>query len=81
MLCGLETVPLTKKQEAELKVAELKMLRFSIDVTRVNKIKNEYIRGQYKKQIEGNKINMIWSHFENGKQLRRKRDDYNERNK
>ena len=28
MLHGLETVPLTKKQEAELAVAELKMLRF-----------------------------------------------------
>ena len=45
MLYGLETVPLTKKQEAELEVAELKMLRFSMDVTRMDKIKNECIRG------------------------------------
>ena len=28
LLYGLETVPLTKKQEAELAVAQLKMLRF-----------------------------------------------------
>ena len=28
MMYGLETVPLTKKQEAELAVAELNMLRF-----------------------------------------------------
>ena len=43
MLYGLETVPLTKKQEAELSVAELKMLRFSLGVTRMDKIKNEFI--------------------------------------
>ena len=30
MLYGLGTVPLTKKQEAELAVAELKMLIFSL---------------------------------------------------
>ena len=45
MLYGSETVPLTKKQEAELAVAKLKMLRFSLGVTRMDKIKNEFIRG------------------------------------
>ena len=45
MLYGLETVALTKRQEAEMEVAELKMLRFSLGVTRMNKIRNEYIRG------------------------------------
>ena len=30
MLYGLETVALTKRQEAEMEVAELKMLRFSL---------------------------------------------------
>ena len=39
MLYGLETVALTKRQEAEMEVAELKML------PRMNKIRNEYIRG------------------------------------
>ena len=43
MLYGLETVLLTKKQEVELAVAELKMLRFSFGVTRVDKIKNDFI--------------------------------------
>ena len=33
-LYGLETVPLTFNQEAELEVVELKMLRFSMGVTR-----------------------------------------------
>ena len=45
MLYGFETVALTKRQEAEMEVAELKMLRFSLGVTRMDKIRNEYIRG------------------------------------
>ena len=45
MLYGLETVALTKRQEAEMEVAELKMLRFLLGVTRMDKIRNEYIRG------------------------------------
>ena len=45
MLYGLETVALTKRQEAEMEVAELKMLRFSSGVTGMAKIRNEYIRG------------------------------------
>ncbi|KAK3542796.1 hypothetical protein QTP70_002997 [Hemibagrus guttatus] len=45
MLYGLVTVPLRKRQESELEVAELKMLRFSLGVTRLDRIRNEYIRG------------------------------------
>ena len=45
MLYGLETVALTRRQEAEMEVAELKMLRISLGVTRMDKIRNEYIRG------------------------------------
>ena len=45
MLYGLETMVLMKRQEAEMEVAELKMLRFSLGVTRMDKIRNEYIRG------------------------------------
>ncbi|KAK3513051.1 hypothetical protein QTP70_000209 [Hemibagrus guttatus] len=45
MLYGLETVSLRKRQESELEVAELKMLRFSLGVTRWDRIRNEYIRG------------------------------------
>ena len=44
MLYGLETA-LTKRQEAEMEVAEVSMLRFSLGVTRMDKIMNEYIRG------------------------------------
>lgn len=38
MAVGLETVPLRKRQEAEMK-----MLRFSLGVTRLDKIRIEYI--------------------------------------
>ncbi|KAK3521102.1 hypothetical protein QTP86_001894 [Hemibagrus guttatus] len=40
-----ETVSLRKRQESELEVAELKMLRFSLGVTTLDRIRNEYIRG------------------------------------
>ena len=39
-LYGLETVAPTKRQEAQMEVAELKMLRFSLGVTRMDKIRN-----------------------------------------
>ena len=35
----------TKIHEAEIGVAELEMLRFSLGVTRMDKIRNEYTRG------------------------------------
>ena len=44
MLYGLETVALMKRQEAEMEVAELKMVRFSIGMTREDEIRNKYIR-------------------------------------
>lgn len=42
MLHGLETMGQTKKTE---ELAELKMLRFSLCVIRMDEIKNEIIRG------------------------------------
>ena len=45
MLYGLETVALTKRQEAEMEVAEMEMVRFSLEVTRMDRIRNEYTRG------------------------------------
>ena len=45
MLYGLETVALTRKEEMELKVAVLKMLWFSLGVTRLDRIRNGYISG------------------------------------
>lgn len=44
MLYSLETVALRKKQEAKMEVAELKILRFSLKVTKINRIQNKPIR-------------------------------------
>ncbi|KAL7854724.1 hypothetical protein SRHO_G00169140 [Serrasalmus rhombeus] len=44
-----------KRQEAELEVAEMKMLRFSLGVTRMDKIRNEQIRGTVKVEQFGDK--------------------------
>ena len=45
MLYGLETVAVPKSQKEELDVAELKMLRFSLGVTRMDRIRNEQVSG------------------------------------
>ena len=56
MVYGLETVAVTKKQVEEMKVAEMKMLRFAMGVTRKYKIRNEYIRGTVKVERLGMKM-------------------------
>ena len=48
MVYGLEMVAVTKKQVEEIKVTQMKMLRFAMGVTRNDKIRNEYIRGTFK---------------------------------
>ena len=44
MAYGLEMVAVTKKQVEETEVAEMKMLRFAMGVTKKEEIKNKYIR-------------------------------------
>ena len=61
MLSGLETVALTKRQEAEMEVAELKMLRFALGVTRMDKIRNEYIRGYLDKKTREARLRWKWT--------------------
>ena len=56
MVYGLETVAVTKKQVEQMEVAEMKMLRFAMGVTRKDKIRNEYIRGTVKVEQWGMKM-------------------------
>ncbi|KAI5086021.1 hypothetical protein C0J45_2353, partial [Silurus meridionalis] len=56
MLYGLEIVALSKRQEVELEVAELKMLRFSLGVTRMDRIRNKFIRGATQVGCFGDKV-------------------------
>ena len=44
MLYGMETAAMTKRQVGKMKVAELKMVRWALGVTKKDKIKNEYVR-------------------------------------
>ena len=56
MLYGLKTVAVTKKQVEEMEVAEMKMLRFAMGVTRKGEIRNEYIRSIVKVKRLGMKM-------------------------
>ena len=56
MVYGLETAAVTKKQIEEMEVAEIKMLRFGMEVMRKNKIRNEYIKGTVKVEQLGIKM-------------------------
>ena len=56
MVYGLEMVAVTKKQAKEMEIAEMKMLRFAMRVTRKDKIRNEYIRGTVKVERLGMKM-------------------------
>ena len=56
MVYGLETVAVTKKQVEEMEVAEIKILRFDMGVTRKDKVRNEYIRGTVKVERLGMKM-------------------------
>ena len=44
MLYGMETVPVTKAQEKKMEVAEMKMLRFSVGLTRRDEVRNDTVR-------------------------------------
>ena len=56
MVYGLETVAVTKKQVEEMEVTEMKMLRFTMRVTRKDKIRNEHIRSTVKVERLGMKM-------------------------
>ena len=49
-LCGMETVAVTERQVGKMEVAELKMVRWALGVTRKDKIRIEYVRGTGKLQ-------------------------------
>ena len=56
---GLETVTVTKKQVEEMEVAEIKMLRFTMGLTRKDKIRNEFIMGIVKVEQIGMKMREV----------------------
>ena len=56
MLYGMEMVAVTERQMEKMEVAELKMVRWALGVTRKDKIRNEYVRGTAKIAKLGEKL-------------------------
>ena len=82
MVYGLETVAVTKKQVEEMEVAEMKMLRFAMGVTRKDKIRNEHIRSTVKVErlgmkMRGGQAEVVWTCHEERPRICRKKDDGN----
>lgn len=59
----LQTMPLRKLQEVNLEVAEMKMLRFSLGVSRVDRIKTEYNTEQQMSQVLGIKSERVYGDY------------------
>ena len=49
---GMETVAVTERQVKKMEVAELKMVRWALGVTRKDMIRNSFIRGTAKIERE-----------------------------
>ena len=49
----------TKRQVKDMEVAEMKMLRFAMEMTRKDKIRSEYIRGTVKVERLGIKMREV----------------------
>ena len=56
MVYRLKTMAFTKKQVEEMEVAEMKMLRFAVGVTRKDKLRNKHIRSTVKVERLGMKM-------------------------
>ena len=56
MFYGMETVAVMERQVGKMEVAELKMVRWALGVTRKDKIRNEYVRGTAKIAKLGDKF-------------------------
>ena len=56
MLYGVETVAVTERQVGKMEVAELKMVRWALGVTRKDTIRNKYERGTAKIAKLGDKL-------------------------
>ena len=56
MLYGMKTAAVTERQVGKMEVAELKMVRWALGVTRKGKIRNEYVRGIAKISKLGDKL-------------------------
>ena len=75
MLYGMETVAVMEKQVENIEVAELKIVRWALGVTRKDKIRNEYMRGMAKIAKLGDKLRSARLHWHG--HMRRREVAYN----
>ena len=83
LMYGADTWALKKAQENKLEVADMRMLRWMCGVTKLDKIRNERIRGTTKvgeitKKVQENEVEVAWACDEKRGTLRRKEGDRNE---
>ena len=74
MLYGMETVAVTERQMGKMEVAELKMVRWALGVTRKDKIRNEYVRGTAKIAKLGEKLRNVRLRWY--RHVKRREEDY-----
>ena len=70
----METVAVTERKMGKIEVAELKMVRWALGVTRKDKIRNEYMRGTAKIAKQGDKLwnaRLRWYGY-----VKRREEDY-----
>ena len=74
MLYGMETMVVTERQVGKMEVAELKMVRWALRVTRKNKIRNKYVRGTAKIAKLGDKLRNVRLRWYG--RVKRREEDY-----
>ena len=75
MLCGMEAVAVTERHVGKIEIAEMKIVRWALAVTRNDKTRNEYVRGTAKIAKLGDKLweckaTLVWTHEKERKRLR-----------
>ena len=79
---GAETWALKKAQENKLEAAKMRMLRWMCAIMKLDKIRNERIRGTTKvgkhEEISWKEVNVVWACDEERGTLRRQEGDGNE---
>ena len=74
MLYGMEAVTVTERQVGKMEIAELKMVRWALGVTRKDKIRNEYVRGTSKIAKLGEKLQNARLRYYG--HIKRRKEDY-----
>ncbi|XP_063589019.1 uncharacterized protein LOC134766155 [Penaeus indicus] len=59
IMYSLETIPFTKAAESKMEVAEMRMLRYTLGLTRLNRVPNAEVKKQLQTRRFGDKLREI----------------------